>query len=303
MRVFEFEGADGTTLTAWSNEAEGPPVLLCNGLAAPASAWPGFLSPDCGFHVVSWNQRGFLGSQRPDDVTTVEIPAQAHDALALMEHMQWEDALVVGWSFGVNMAVEFTMRNPQRTTALLAIAGLPGGTFKGLLGNSNLPVGMRQALGKRGSARGAKRGPLINRAVESLPSPATLVDTMRTVGALGRRADPVQAEEMVGDYLTHDFGWFFQVASVVGAHETLDPSTINCPVTVLTGREDLITDYRQVIAWGDEVPDAQVRVLKATHFIPLERPDVVLASLQDLLIRSGQDISSGPDTTESDWLP
>ena len=45
---------DGTVLRAWSNEGNGPAVLLCNGLGAPPQAWPGLVISDSGFRVVAW---------------------------------------------------------------------------------------------------------------------------------------------------------------------------------------------------------------------------------------------------------
>ena len=45
-RFYDVRSADGTRLRAWTNDAEGPPVLLCNGLGTNPYAWPALLRPD-----------------------------------------------------------------------------------------------------------------------------------------------------------------------------------------------------------------------------------------------------------------
>ena len=67
LRFYDVLSADGTRLRAWTNDADGPTVLLCNGLGTNPYAWPALLRPDCGVRVISWNHRGVGGSARPAD--------------------------------------------------------------------------------------------------------------------------------------------------------------------------------------------------------------------------------------------
>ena len=48
LRLYDVVSADGTRLRAWTNDAEGPTVLLCNGLGTSPYAWPALLRADCG---------------------------------------------------------------------------------------------------------------------------------------------------------------------------------------------------------------------------------------------------------------
>src|SRR3954447_16142109 len=96
LRYYDVESADGTRLRAWTNDAEGPTVLLSNGLGTNPHAWPSLLRPDCGVHVVSWNHRGVGGSARPAD-GRVDLDAFIEDALAVMDHAGIESAVVVSW--------------------------------------------------------------------------------------------------------------------------------------------------------------------------------------------------------------
>src|ERR1700712_3134555 len=85
LRFFSVTAYDGTELQAWTNDVDGPTVLLCNGLGTNPYAWPALLDPDCGVRVISWNHRGTGGSQRPTDSAHVGIEAFVEDALAVMD--------------------------------------------------------------------------------------------------------------------------------------------------------------------------------------------------------------------------
>jgi hypothetical protein len=77
---------DGTALRSWSNNADGVPLVISNGLGAPPSAWPRLAETDCGFAAVSWWHRGLGGSERPDDPTRIHIEDHAPLGLPGVRH-------------------------------------------------------------------------------------------------------------------------------------------------------------------------------------------------------------------------
>src|ERR1700710_1182323 len=83
LRHYTVTSADGTRLRAWTNDVDGPTVLLCNGLGTSPFAWPALLRPDCDVRVVSWNHRGVGGSERPADPSRVDVTAFVEDAVAV----------------------------------------------------------------------------------------------------------------------------------------------------------------------------------------------------------------------------
>lgn len=90
------KSADGTTLRAWSNDGDGEPVLLSNGLDTPPEAWPRIVAPDSGYRVVSWYQRGLGGSARPEDRERVRVEDHADDARAVLDAFGLPSARLVG---------------------------------------------------------------------------------------------------------------------------------------------------------------------------------------------------------------
>ena len=114
---------DGTRLRAWRTGA-GPHVVLSNGLGAPADAWPGLVTPDSGFDVLSWDHRGLGGSSRPADPARIRVEDHAEDLVAVMDAAGVERALLVGWSLGVGVAFEVALALPERVAGVLAVAGV-----------------------------------------------------------------------------------------------------------------------------------------------------------------------------------
>ena len=47
-----------------------------------------------------------------------------------------------------------------------------------------------------------------------------------------------------------------------------------------------MTSMRDVVAFAQRIDHAEVHVLNATHFVPLEFPDEIMAMLDGLLVRS-----------------
>ena len=93
--TFDAASADGTVLRGWSNDADGAPVLLCNGLGTNPYVWPDLLEPGCGLRVLSWNHRGVGRSARPEREERVGIETHVEDALAVLEDAGVEQCVVV----------------------------------------------------------------------------------------------------------------------------------------------------------------------------------------------------------------
>jgi pimeloyl-ACP methyl ester carboxylesterase len=299
MREMTFHGLDGTKLAGWQNEGTGPRVVLCNGMASPASAWPSLIGPDCGFDVASWYMRGFFGSDRPGrlpDGMTVE--AQSMDAIALMDHLGWDRAIFLGWSFGVNMAVEVALRQPDRVLGLVLVAGVPGGTFHALLGRNPIPQGLRKRLGVTG-ARGLESQSFgLNTVVNNLndlgyTAAAELLQRGGFFGPLAKRRDLVA---VVRDYLQNDFSWFFRAVRIMAEHDRLDVTGLELPTEVLVGMQDRFTDPGLVEQMGRDLPNADLKLINVSHFLPLEAPeevDTALARVARQVDVADQTVGSG----------
>ena len=282
MSTFSVTSADGTPIRGWTNDGDGPPVLLCNGLGAPAVSWPLLAPPDSGFRVVSWDYRGLGGSARPADPARIGVDDHVADALAVAEAAGLESFTVVAWSIGVNVAFELALRCPARVGALLCVAGVPGGTFEAMFGPLRGAARARHAaaLGTARALRAA--GPALGRVARVTPLTRTTAAVLRHSGAMHPAARPEYLLPTVAEFREHDFRWYFTLAVAMARHRPMDLAFVRCPVTLVAGRRDLLVSRHDLARVASRIPHARLVVLPGSHFLPLERPAQLLALLREL---------------------
>jgi pimeloyl-ACP methyl ester carboxylesterase len=114
---------DGISLHARDWGGDGPPVALLHGLASNARIWDGVASrlAAAGLRVVALDQRGHGESDQPGggyDFATVGRDLQA--ALAALE---LERPLLVGHSWGANVALQYAADRPGGVAGLVMVDG------------------------------------------------------------------------------------------------------------------------------------------------------------------------------------
>jgi pimeloyl-ACP methyl ester carboxylesterase len=286
MSAFDFASADGTRIRGWRNDGAGVPVVLSNGLGTPPEAWPAIIRRDSGFRAITWYYRGTGGSARPTDPSRIGITDHVDDLVALMDHEGIDRALIAGWSMGVNIAFEMAQRHPDRVAGLLAVAGVPGGTFHALLGPIPFPKRLRQPLGVAGSKLLSRAGPLIGKLAQTVPMNSKTAFVISHSGLMSPAAKPEVLIPALSEFRNHDFRWYFQLAVAGGEHEPMDLAFVDCPTTLVAGRWDLITGLRHMVNAAARIPHADLRVVNGTHFLPLERPEEMAEALRDLAART-----------------
>ena len=285
--------ADGTSIRAWSNYGDGPAVLLCNGLGAPPEAWPRLAARDSGYRVVSWYHRGLGGSARPADPGRVRVEDHTDDARAVLDAYGVETASVVAWSLGVNVAFELALEDPDRVAGVLAVAGVPGGSYSSLFATYGVPRPLRAPLGRWGSRVLPVVGPLLPVLLASVPPWHDLFAPAATRGPVREATHPGALGAVLREFSRHDWTWYRRLSVALADHAPLDVSGVRCPVTFLAGRFDSLVDVGDVRKAARAVPGARFRELLGTHFLPLQYPDVMLDELRRLLAGGAADGQAG----------
>ena len=285
LRYYDVVSADGTRLRAWTNDAEGPTVLLCNGLGTNPFAWPALLRRDAGVRVISWNHRGVAGSDRPADRSRVGVDAFVEDALAVLDDAGVEAAPVMGWSIGVNTMFELAVRHPERVLGLFAVAGVPGDTFASMGAPIFLPKPLRKPLTVN-LARVVKAfGKPISLVSTNLPVTGRTIDVLSHSGFMFPVADKELSRQAIETFLSTPVDWYFHLGLHASAHLRVSLRNITVPTAFLAGKYDLLADHSDMKSAAARIPEATYAELRGTHFITMEHPDVVHAHLLDFLER------------------
>ena len=116
-RYFESGGVSIRLLEA----GEGPPVVLVHGFTSAAESWseigvvPRLASS---FRTVAIDCRGHGKSGKPDDASLYGI-RMVHDIVALLDFLGVEDAPLVGYSMGAEIALRTAVAYPDRVRSLV----------------------------------------------------------------------------------------------------------------------------------------------------------------------------------------
>jgi len=285
VRFFDVTSADGTRLRAWTNDADGPVVLLCNGLGTNPYVWPALSRPDCGVRVVSWNHRGTGGSARPTDPSAVTTDEHVQDAIAVLDHQQVRRAVAMGWSIGVSTAFEVAVRHPDRISGLVAVAGVPGSSFTQMLEPLLMPRAVRRPLAT-GLTRALRvGGPLITPISYRVPWTNLTAAVLRHSGLMLPSAASPAVKLAVREFLRTPVDWYMHLALHAAEHSQLPLSSVDVPAVFIAGRWDVLAGRREMRAAADRIPRSRFVELPGSHFLPLERPREVLDEVLRLVAR------------------
>jgi 3-oxoadipate enol-lactonase len=130
----------------YERTGEGPRLLFISGTGGDLRVRPNMLDGPFAktFDLVAYDQRGLGQSGKPDK--PYSMADYADDAAGLMDALGWDDALVVGVSFGGMVAQNLVVRHPSRVRRLVLACTSAGG-----LGGASYPFHQIEHL--RGEAR------------------------------------------------------------------------------------------------------------------------------------------------------
>lgn len=277
---------DGTTI-AW--RADGPEdaglertaVVLCNGIACSTGYWrelPARLATDR--RVVQWDYRGHGRSGAPAS-GRVDVDQLMDDLAAVLAAGDVSRAVIVGHSFGVQVALEATRRWPDRVAAVVAVAGAAGAP---LPANTTRPrVGPIDLLGRL-HARTPSRAGRAWRAWWRSP----LTDLLaRAVGGTSQAVPRPIMRSYYEHVSTRDVGVLLAMVHTMQAHDATDVvPALRVPLVVLAGDADRLTPLPAMAGLALAAPDGELVVCHgATHTLPAEHPQWVADQLQPLLER------------------
>lgn len=108
---------------------DGPPLLFINGTGSDLRARPnGFDLPFASeFDVACYDHRGLGRSDRPSGDVAWTMADYGDDAAAILDWCGWEQAAVVGISFGGMVAQELLIRHPGRVSRAVLCCTSSGG--------------------------------------------------------------------------------------------------------------------------------------------------------------------------------
>jgi len=191
--------------------------------------------------------------------------------------------ILLGWSIGVQVALEHYRRHRDAVDALVLVNGAHGRVLHRSLGGGAL-VGATLPVAVRGLHRAA---PLIDRTV--LPVLQWLA-AMRYAGKALRLAgvvtgEPPNVPEAVRAFLTLDPDVFLQMTLWADDHDTEDLlAQVRVPTLVIAGGRDMITRPPVARHIAATIPGASYQeITGATHYGVMEFPETYARGIDEFV--------------------
>jgi len=282
----------GVTLNvALAGPADGPAVILLHGFPESHRTWRG-LAPLLAdqFRLVMPDQRGFAGSDRPQEVEAYQTEVLVDDIFALAEALEIERFALVGHDWGGAISWPAALRGDPRLERLVII-------------NAPHPVIFQKSVIEDVDQRAASqyinafRSSGFEQAAEAMGW-ETLFDKSFSghvdlaIVAPGERSQYVAEWSEPGGF-TAMLNWYRASKLVVPPPGVSVPipdwvltafPKVPVPTLVIWGMKDKALLPIQLDGLDALVPDLRIeRIADAGHFVPWEKPEAVAAALKPFL--------------------
>jgi pimeloyl-ACP methyl ester carboxylesterase len=247
-------------------------VVLCDGISCDGYIWRDLLPVLAqGGEVLHLNYRGHGRSGLPPvpaDCTLADIAA---DIDFLLAHLGWRDAVLIGHSMGVQVALETALRHPDRARALVLCCGSFGrvlDTFRHTdLGARLLPLLDAVTQTWRDTVAAAVRA--------FLPTPISYALAALTE-IKSERIRPRDLQPYLDHFARMPMDLFMGLLSDAAQRTSLPVlARIMQPTLVIAGQDDGFTPIATSRQLAQALPAAELVIVPGTsHTAPLEAPEI-----------------------------
>jgi 3-oxoadipate enol-lactonase len=271
---------DGAPLAGYVSDGEGPVLVLANGLGGPVAAFRHQLTHfKTRFRVLTWDYRGLYASTAARPPERVDVAAQADDLEDLMTAVGARDAVLVGWSMGVQVVLELCARSPERASHIVLISGTSGRPLESTL----LPGGSFWLPGL--VARAEAYHALGSRVIARLAASRTAVDLLRRSGLVSPRLGADELLEIAREFKSIDFQVYFRTLGELAKHDSsADLARVTARALVVSGARDPVFPPGVAQKLVNRLKHSELYVVpNATHYAPVEYPELVNARIDRFL--------------------
>ena len=251
MPVVQANGID----LYFERAGSGPPLLFISGTGGDLRTKPNVFDGPLAksFDLLAYDQRGLGQSEKPN--LSYSMANYADDAAALMADQGWDDAAVIGVSFGGMVAQELALRHPGRVKRLVLACTSPGGA-----GGASFPFHEIEHL--KGEPRARYLIPISDTRRDGAWA-AAHPDQYALFVAMGA-ADPYADEP------GHAMGAHRQLEARAG-HDTWDRlPAIACPTMIAAGRYDGIALPATQEKMAARIPGARLQWFDGGHLFIIQ---------------------------------
>lgn len=280
-----FTSFDGTRIGYQTMGTGKKIILLCNGLGGTAITWK-LVYDHFGndYKFICWDYRGLFKSSAPADENRMTIEDHARDLDCLVKKEKITEAIVGGWSMGVQVNLEYYRLNPKIYKGMFLLNGTAGYPFDTALNNPLskyiLPI-VNKFAQKIVPALQPTLKPLAGKILDS-----TLF--LKLITSLGLAHHNIRTDilkEIAKEMVLTDLNMYHIILEHLSTHDaSFVLPLVKVPLLILAGTEDLMTPLKVSERMADLSSQAELFIIPhGTHYSVLEFPEAINLRLEQFL--------------------
>ncbi len=266
-----YADVNGTKLY-YEIEGKGTPcMLLHGGLGADHSVYrPSMALLNDVLMMCYYDHRG-NGRSADAPVTTYNHETFAADADALRKYLEWDTVVMVGWSYGGFLALEYALRYQSHLSHLILIATAPSHRS---LEESRLEVERRGTPEQREAFEQFRTGDWDDAELKRIMTVMSPLYVARP-----EMAEELRLKRQSVIYRAEVRRWVFR--NEMPKYDLRDRlQEINVPTLVMAGRHDWTCSVRQAEIMAQGIKGAQLVVFEQSgHWLPMEENEKFCAAI------------------------
>lgn len=230
------------------------------------------------YRFLTWAYRGIGRSGVPDSEVDVSMERHAEDLERILDALQVERALLVGWSMGSQVNLELIRRQPARAVGYVALLGSAGRPFRG-----PFPAPLDRAVRQVFSLLAGHPSPAQAALDLAVNLPQVAFQLLSSAAFVGRDVDRDVFEHNVRSVQVADRRLYLRTMVALADHDASDVlPLVRCKSLVIAGSRDYMTPPRMAKELAAALPRGEYReVPGGTHFAPIEQPALINGWLLD----------------------
>lgn len=260
-------------------------IVLCNGLGGSAIAWkPLYDSFGDRYKFISWDYRGLFRSDPPQDEAKLTIQDHTADLDAVLKKEGVREALIAGWSMGVQVCLEYYRQNAAVFAGIFLLNGTYGYPFDTALNNPLsryiLPK-VNELAQKIVPAVQPTLKPIANRLIDW----KGFIGLISKLGLVHENLDSEIFQEVAREMMSADLEMYHKIMKHLAEHDAEGVlATIKVPTLIIAGDDDMITPVRVAEKMAADISKAELFIVPCgTHYSLLEFPEILTLRVEKFL--------------------
>lgn len=233
------------------------------------------------YRCITWDYRGLYGSTLPARPVPLCVATHAKDFLAIAKHEKIEEFVFVGWSMGVQIALELTRQAPERLRGLVLMNGTWGRPLR------TLPWPFPETFLLSTLQQLHPLHSISSKILQQMSQSPHTSTWLQKTGLLSKQFEPQLLRKLIFDFRELDLTRYFELLVQLSQHDARPLlKDIQVPTLVIGGSEDRITPPRLTEQLAREIPGAETWILSGgSHYAAAEFPELISHRIAEFVDR------------------